>query len=158
MEKATFAAGCFWCLEEAFSEIHGVHSTSVGYTGGNFANPTYQDICSGSTGHAEATQILFDPELISYQKLLEVFWKCHDPTSLNRQGANVGSQYRSAIFYHNDEQKNAAVVSRERVQRRLKISTEIVTEILSAGEFYPAEEYHQHYYAKRRMGYETITV
>lgn len=158
MEKATFAAGCFWCLEEAFSDIQGVLSTSVGYTGGNLANPTYQDICSGSTGHAEATQILFDPELISYEKLLEVFWNCHDPTSLNRQGANVGSQYRSAIFYHNDEQKQAALASRENIQYRLRTNQEVVTEILPVGEFYPAEEYHQHYYAKRRMGHRAITV
>lgn len=150
MEKATFAAGCFWCLEEAYSGIDGVHSIIVGYTGGDFANPTYQDICSGNTGHAEATQIIYDPELISYQQLLDVFWKSHDPTSLNRQGANVGSQYRSAIFYHKEEQKRIALSSREKAQYQLKTDKEIVTEILPAGDFFPAEEYHQHYFAKRK--------
>jgi peptide-methionine (S)-S-oxide reductase len=152
MEKATFAAGCFWCLEEAFSATPGVHTTRVGYTGGNFANPTYRDICSGSTGHAEATQVLYDPTVVSYKQLLQVFWNCHDPTSLNRQGANVGSQYRSAIFYHSDEQKNAAIASKERIQNHPKTDKDIVTEILPAGEFFPAEEYHQNYYAKRRTG------
>ena len=151
MEKATFAAGCFWCLEDAFRDVKGVRSTSVGYTGGSFAHPTYQDICSGSTGHAEATQVLYDPSLISYQELLQMFWDCHDPTSLNRQGANVGTQYRSAIFYNSDEQKTAAIASKERLQNRLKNGKVIVTEILLMDEFYPAEEYHQHYFAKRRM-------
>jgi peptide-methionine (S)-S-oxide reductase len=152
MEKATFAAGCFWCLEEAFSDIHGVFSTRVGYTGGDFAHPTYQDICSGNTGHAEAIQILFEPHSVVYQQLLQIFWQCHDPTSLNRQGANVGSQYRSAIFYHNEAQKKAAIASMERIQNQSRTNKEVVTEILPAGEFYPAEEYHQQYYAKRKMG------
>jgi peptide-methionine (S)-S-oxide reductase len=153
MEKATFAAGCFWCLEEALCNIQGVHSTGVGYTGGDLAHPTYQDICSGSTGHAEATQVLYDPVVVSYEQLLQVFWNCHDPTSLNRQGANVGTQYRSAIFYHNKAKKNAAIASKERVQKQSRTNKEIVTEILPAVEFYPAEEYHQRYYAKRRTGH-----
>ncbi len=152
MEKATFAAGCFWCLEETFSKLEGVHSTTVGYTGGELPNPTYQDICSGATGHAEAIEIRFDPAVISYKQLLHIFWNCHDPTSVNRQGANVGSQYRSAVFYASDEQRTAAVASRERLQNQMPDSKTVVTDILPAGEFYPAEEYHQQYFAKRKLG------
>lgn len=150
MEKATFAAGCFWCLEEAFSQLEGVHSITVGYTGGELPNPTYQDICSGSTGHAEAIQIAFDPNILNYKQLLDIFWNCHDPTSLNKQGPNVGSQYRPVIFYNTAEQKNAAIASKERQQNRKKLGSNIVTEILPEKIFYPAEEYHQHYFAKRK--------
>lgn len=148
MEKATFAAGCFWCLEETFSHLEGVYTTTVGYTGGKLPNPTYQDICTGNTGHAEALQVYFDPSVISYKQLLSLFWNCHDPTSVNRQGANIGSQYRSVIFYNSEEQKTAAIASKERMQNLL--SQSIATEILPEKPFYPAEEYHQHYFAKRK--------
>jgi peptide-methionine (S)-S-oxide reductase len=152
MEKATFAAGCFWCLEETFSQLEGVYTTQVGYTGGDLPNPTYQDICTGNTGHAEALQILFDPSVISYKQLLHIFWNSHDPTSVNRQGANIGSQYRSAIFYSTEQQKIAAVASKERLQNQLPESKTIVTDILPECKFYPAEEYHQNYFAKRKPG------
>ena len=152
MEKATFAAGCFWCLEETFSQMEGIYSTTVGYTGGNTLNPTYQDICTGTTGHAEAIQILFDPSIVNYKQLLNVFWDCHDPTSVNRQGANVGSQYRSVIFYSNEEQRIAAIASKERLQNQFRDAKTIATDILPEQEFYPAEEYHQHYFAKRKIG------
>lgn len=150
MEKATFAAGCFWCLEEAFSQLEGVHKTTVGYTGGDLPNPTYQDICSGTTGHAEVLQILFDPSVVSYRQLLHIFWNSHDPTSVNRQGANIGTQYRSAIFYNSEKQKAASIASKERLQNQLAESKRIVTEIVPEREFYPADEYHQHYFAKKR--------
>ena len=152
MEKATFAAGCFWCLEETFSQMEGIDSTTVGYTGGNTLNPTYQDICSGTTGHAEAIQILFDPSVVSYKQLLNVFWDCHDPTLVNRQGANVGSQYRSVIFYSNEEQRIAAIASKQRLHNQFRDAKTIATHILPEQEFYPAEEYHQHYFAKRKIG------
>jgi peptide-methionine (S)-S-oxide reductase len=152
MEKATFAAGCFWCLEETFSRLQGICSTTVGYTGGEYPNPSYQDICSGTTGHAEALQVRFDPAVISYKQLLHIFWNCHDPTSVNRQGANVGSQYRSMILYSNEEQRVAAIASKERLQNQLTESRTIVTDIRPLQKFYTAEEYHQHYFAKRKMG------
>jgi peptide-methionine (S)-S-oxide reductase len=150
MEKATFAAGCFWCLEETFSQLEGVYSTTVGYSGGDLPNPSYQDICTGNTGHAEALQVYFDPSVISYKQLLNAFWNCHDPTSVNRQGANIGSQYRSILFYNSEEQKIAAIASKERMQNLL--SQAIATEISPDRQFYPAEEYHQHYFAKRKLG------
>lgn len=150
MEKATFAAGCFWCLEETFSQLEGVYSTTVGYSGGDLPNPSYQDICTGTTGHAEALQVYFDPSVISYKQLLNAFWNCHDPTSVNRQGANIGSQYRSILFYNSEEQKIAAIASKERMQNLL--SQAIATEISPDRQFYPAEEYHQHYFAKRKLG------
>lgn len=152
MEKATFAAGCFWCLEETFSQTQGIYSTTVGYTGGKYPNPSYQEICSGTTGHAESLQVIFDPSVVSYKQLLHIFWNCHDPTSVNRQGANVGSQYRSAIFYSNDEQRIAAIASKERLQNQTMEAKSIATDILPLQEFYPAEEYHQHYFAKRKLG------
>lgn len=148
MEKATFAAGCFWGVEAAFRQIDGVVSTRVGYTGGTWENPTYSDICTGKTGHAEAVEVTFDPSIVSYDKLLDVFWKIHDPTTLNRQGPDTGTQYRSTIFYHNDEQKKKAIESRERLQTSRKYKKEIVTEIVPASEFYEAEEYHQRYFEK----------
>jgi peptide-methionine (S)-S-oxide reductase len=146
MDKATFAAGCFWHVEQAFSAAEGVLSTRVGYTGGNFENPTYEDVCSGSTGHAESVEIEFDPSKISYSELLGVFWDIHDPTQLNRQGPDFGSQYRSAVFYHSAEQNIQALESRNALQKTPRYtSKKIVTEIVPAKKFWPAEEYHQKY-------------
>lgn len=139
MEQATFAAGCFWGVENKFRKLHGVISTQVGYTGGHTENPTYEEVCSDLTGHAEAVEITFDPEKISYKELLDVFWDIHDPTTRNKQGFDIGSQYRSAIFYHNEEQKNLAIESEP---------TNAVTEIVPATTFWKAEEYHQQYYQK----------
>lgn len=149
IEKATFAAGCFWGVEAAFSKINGVKSTTVGYTGGHLQNPTYQQVCSHKTGHAEAVLITYDPNIVSYEKLLEVFWVVHDPTALNRQGPDVGSQYRSAIFYHNQDQRIAAENSKQNAQTRF--TKPIVTEITPATEFYKAEEYHQRYLEKKGL-------
>lgn len=151
-EKATFGAGCFWGVEETFCKVPGVKSTMVGYTGGTFPNPTYHDVCSGKTGHAEAVQVEFDPEEISYEKLLEVLWSCHDPTTLNRQGPDVGTQYRSAIFFHSPAQRSAAIESKAGMDRSGRFRQPIVTEIASASEFYRAEEYHQRYLEKRGGG------
>ena len=151
MELATFAAGCFWGVEEAFRQVPGVKSTMVGYTGGKTKNPNYIEVCSGLTGHAEAVQIEFDPTEISYVELLNIFWDIHDPTTLNRQGPDIGSQYRSAIFYHSEEQRKAAVESKRKLQDSERYNRSIVTEITPASEFFPAEEYHQHYIEKRGM-------
>ena len=148
-EKATFAAGCFWGVEAAFRQIKGVISTQVGYSGGNMENPTYEDVCSDETGHAEAVEVTFDPKKVSYEKLLEVFWQNHDPTQLNRQGLDVGTQYRSAIFYHTEKQKDAAIKSIKEQQK--KYNKRITTEIKSAQKFYRAEEYHQQYLEKRGL-------
>lgn len=148
-QKATFAAGCFWGVEETFRRTPGVLVTAVGYTGGHTENPTYEQVCSDRTGHAEAVEIIFDPKQISYEVLLDIFWNSHDPTTLNRQGPDVGSQYRSAIFYHSIEQKAAAEASRERYAPRF--NRPIVTQIVPAGVFYRAEEYHQQYLAKRGL-------
>ena len=145
--KATFGAGCFWCVEHEFRKIKGVTSTAVGYMGGNLRNPTYEDVCSDQTGHAEVVQVEFDPSVVSYDQILNVFWHCHDPTSLNRQGPDVGTQYRSAIFCHDQDQEKIAKQSKEQ-QNSEKPGKKIVTEILPAPEFYKAEEYHQQYYAK----------
>ena len=144
--KATFAAGCFWGVESTFSKVKGVISTKVGYTGGETKNPTYKQVCTGKTGHAEAVQIEFDLEKISYEELLEVFWRCHNPTTLNRQGFDFGTQYRSAIFYHSKEQKETAEKSKEQQQNKLR--KEIITEIVKADTFYDAEGYHQRYNEK----------
>jgi peptide methionine sulfoxide reductase msrA/msrB len=149
LEKATFAAGCFWGVEESFRVLTGVVSTKVGYTGGTFENPSYEDVCSGKTGHAEAIEIIFDPDMISYEELLKMFWEIHDPTTLNRQGPDVGSQYRSAIFYHDAKQEAAARASKERLEESGVLKKKIVTEIVPATEFYYAEEYHQQYLKKR---------
>lgn len=149
MEKATFAAGCFWGVEAAFRRVEGVSSTAVGYSGGWLKNPTYRDVCTDKTGHAEVVQILFDPAKVSYRQLLDVFWRIHDPTTLNRQGPDVGTQYRSAIFYHTPQQKAAAVASKRRLEKSGKHRRPIVTEIVPASEFYRAEEYHQRYLEKR---------
>jgi peptide-methionine (S)-S-oxide reductase len=150
MEKATFAAGCFWHVEAAYRSINGVINTLVGYTGGSYPNPTYEDVCSDKTGHAESVEIEFDPAVIAYDDLLRVFWGIHDPTTPNRQGPDVGSQYRSAIFYHSPEQEAAAVASKERLQASEEYrGRRIVTEVVPASTFYPAEGYHQRYLEKR---------
>ncbi|MFA5794187.1 MAG: bifunctional methionine sulfoxide reductase B/A protein [Candidatus Brocadiia bacterium] len=148
VETAAFAAGCFWGVEAAFREITGVVSTTVGYSGGRTKNPTYQEVCSDRTGHAESVRVEFIPGLVSYESLLELFWSIHDPTTPNRQGPDIGSQYRSIIFYHTPEQHRAALASRKKLDKSGKYSRTIVTEIIPAGEFYPAEEYHQRYYEK----------
>ncbi|AFV25120.1 peptide methionine sulfoxide reductase [Methanolobus psychrophilus R15] len=147
-EVATFAAGCFWGVEATFRKVKGVKYTQVGYTGGDFVDPAYKDVCSGQTGHAEAVEVIFDPSLVSYDKLLELFWAMHDPTTSNRQGPDVGSQYRSAIFYHTEGQENAALASKINLQKSGKYQRGIVTEIVPAGRFYRAEEYHQQYIEK----------
>ena len=148
IEKATFAAGCFWGVEEAFMEIPGVISTTVGYTGGHTKNPTYKDVCYKDTGHAEAVEITFDSEKVSYRQLVDYFFKMHDPTQLNRQGPDYGDQYRSAIFYHNAEQKKIAEEVMKEAQAKRKDGKLIVTQIVEAKEFWPAEEYHQKYFKK----------
>jgi peptide-methionine (S)-S-oxide reductase len=149
MQKATFGAGCFWGVEAAFRKLEGVTSTSVGYLGGTLKNPTYQDVCTGRTGHAEVVQVEYDPSQVSYAELLTVFWDNHNPTTLNRQGPDIGTQYRSAIFFHNLEQQTAAIASKEKLQGSGKYTRPIVTEITSASEFYAAEDYHQQYLEKR---------
>jgi peptide-methionine (S)-S-oxide reductase len=150
-QKATFAAGCFWGVEAAFRAAKGVQRTTVGYTGGHTANPTYEQVCTDRTGHAEAVEVEFDPNQISYGELLTLFWENHDPTQLNRQGPDYGSQYRSAIFYHSPEQQAAAEASKERLAASGAYGRPIVTQIVPAGEFYRAEEYHQQYLEKRGL-------
>jgi peptide-methionine (S)-S-oxide reductase len=151
-EKATFAAGCFWGVEAAFRKVDGVTKTTVGYTGGKKTNPTYEEVCTDRTGHSEAVLVEYDPLKISYEKLLDVFWNKHDPTTPNRQGPDVGSQYRSSIFYHTSEQRDAALSSKKRLEESGKHGRKrIVTEIVPATEFYPAEEYHQMYYEKHDL-------
>ena len=148
-EKATFAAGCFWGVEASFREIDGVTDTAVGYTGGTKEHPTYEEVCSGSTGHAEAVQVTFDPARVSYEKLLAVFWSLHVPTQVNRQGPDIGTNYRSAIFYHTPAQKATAEASKEQLRRSGKHGARpIATEIVPAGTFWRAEEYHQRYFEK----------
>lgn len=146
--KAIFAAGCFWGVEELFRRLPGVVETTVGYTGGKTRNPSYEDVCSHTTDHAEAVEVEFNPAKISYSELLDVFWKGHDPTTLNRQGPDVGDQYRSAIFYLDEAQKEAAEVSKEELQSKTKYAKPVVTEITKASPFYRAEEYHQEYFLK----------
>jgi peptide-methionine (S)-S-oxide reductase len=145
-ETATLAAGCFWCVEAVFGQLRGVQEVVSGYTGGTVVNPTYEEVCSGGTGHAEAVQIRFDPEAISFSELLEVFWRCHDPTTRNCQGADVGTQYRSAIFYHDERQRKLAETSRSDAQAAGLWPDPIVTEIVPFSTFYSAEGYHQDYY------------
>ena len=156
MAKATFGAGCFWGVEASFRRVKGVTETAVGYAGGRTDNPTYRQVCSHTTGHAEAVQVEFDPEQVSYDKLLDAFWELHDPTQLNRQGPDVGDQYRSAIFFHSPEQETKAKASKEAAQARFK--RPIVTEITPAPEFWPAEDYHQQYLQKRGLASCAITV
>lgn len=149
MEKATFAAGCFWGVEAAFRKVEGIESTSVGYIGGTMDNPTYSDVCTGLTGHAEAVEVVFDPSRVTYTHLLSVFWDIHDPTTLNRQGPDIGTQYRSAIFYHTPDQEDEARTSKESLQKFGRFHREIVTEIVPATTFFKAEDYHQQYLEKR---------
>ena len=151
MAKATFAAGCFWGVEATFRQIPGVISTRVGYTGGDFANPSYKDVCSDRTGHAEAVEVEFDPSKVGYDQLLNVFWENHDPTQLNRQGPDYGSQYRSAIFFHSPEQEREARASKEKLQASGQFRRPIVTQIVPAVTFYEAENYHQQYLEKRGL-------
>lgn len=151
MGKATFAAGCFWGVEEVFRQMKGVVSTTVGYTGGIFENPTYEDVCTGKTGHAEAVEVEFEPTQVSYEELLTVFFESHDPTTLNRQGPDIGTQYRSAVFYHTAEQMVAAKAMKEELGKSGLYRKPIVTEIVRASKFYRAEEYHQRYLEKRGL-------
>jgi len=155
-ERATFAAGCFWGVEAAFRQINGVLRTTAGFTGGHVPNPTYNRVCRGRTGHAEAVEVWFDPAQVSYAQLLQTFWQIHNPTTRNRQGLDFGRQYRSAIFYHDDGQKEAAIASREAQQQSLK--RQIVTEITPASAFYPAEEYHQRYLEKHGRTSHAATI
>lgn len=143
---ATFGAGCFWCIEACFSEMNGVHQVLSGYMGGQTKNPTYAEVCTGTTGHAEVAQIHFDPSVISYEELLEVFWFVHDPTTLNRQGNDVGTQYRSVVFFHSDEQREMAEFYKSKLAESGAYSRPIITEISAASEFYVAEQYHQGYF------------
>ncbi len=152
-QKATFAAGCFWGVEEAFRKIKGVVATAVGYTGGHTADPSYKEVCTDTTGHAEAVEVTFDPEAVSYGELLRVFWDLHDQTTADRQGPDIGSQYRSAIFYRGEEQKRLAEESKKALESSGVYGRPIVTEITTATEFYPAEEYHQKYLMKRGLSY-----
>jgi len=152
--KATFAGGCFWCMEPPFDKLDGVISTTSGYTGGEKKNPTYEEVSSGGTGHAEAVEIVYDPAKISYDALLKVFWHNIDPTVRNRQFCDVGSQYRTAIFYHDAQQKALAEASKAALERNKPFSGPVVTEIVAAGAFYPAEEYHQDFYLKNPVRYK----
>jgi peptide-methionine (S)-S-oxide reductase len=145
--KATFGAGCFWCVEHVFRKTKGITSTTVGYMGGTLKNPTYEDVCTDTTGHAEVVQVEYDPSKVSYREILDVFWNCHDPTTPNRQGPDVGTQYRSVIFCHTPEQEKEAKKSKEELENSGKYK-KIVTEIVLASQFYKAEEYHQQYYQK----------
>ena len=154
-QKAIFAAGCFWGVEANFRKIKGVISTRVGYTGGHFTTPTYKDVCSHKTGHAEAIEVTFDPSKITYDELLNVFWSIHDPTTLNRQGPDIGTQYRSAIFYLNSEQKEKALNSKAKLEASKRFKRPIVTQIVPASDFWKAEEYHQQYAEKRQKRFIT---
>lgn len=154
LEKATFAGGCFWCMESPFDKLDGVVSVTVGYTGGRTVKPTYEEVSAGGTGHAESIEIAFDPAKIGYDKLLEVFWRNIDPTTPNRQFCDVGTQYRTAIFYHGDAQKALAEASKNALEGSKRLPGRIATEIVPAGEFWAAEEYHQHYYRKNPVRYK----
>jgi peptide-methionine (S)-S-oxide reductase len=151
MARATFAAGCFWGVEATFRQLPGVISTRVGYTGGTVANPTYKDVCTDRTGHAEAVEVEYDPTKVSYEQLLDVFWENHDPTQLNRQGPDWGTQYRSAIFFHSPEQEAAAKASKEKLEKSGRYSKPVVTQIVPAATFFEAEDYHQQYLEKRGL-------
>lgn len=154
LQKATFAGGCFWCMQPPFDKLEGVISTSVGYIGGQEENPTYEQVCSGSTDHAEAIQVIYDPSRVSYSQLLEVFWKNINPTQSDGQFVDIGRQYRTGIFYHDEEQKRLAEASREALEKSGKYGKRIVTEIVPATTFYPAEDYHQDYYKKSPLRYQ----
>ncbi len=151
LQKATFGAGCFWGVEAVYRQVKGVVSTAVGYEGGTFENPTYRDVCTDKTGHAEVVEVTYDPARVSYETLLKVFWDNHDPTQLNRQGPDIGTQYRSVIFFHTPEQQAAAVASKEQLERSGRYKKAIVTQITPASTFYKAEEYHQQYLEKRGL-------
>ncbi len=153
MAKASFAAGCFWGVEAAFRQVEGVLDTAVGYSGGRLENPTYEDVCSGRTGHAETVEVEYDSSRVSYEQLLDVFWENHDPTTLNRQGPDVGEQYRSAIFFHTPEQQAAATESKANLEKSGKYKRPIVTQILPASTFFRAEEYHQRYLEKHGLAH-----
>jgi len=153
LKKATFGAGCFWGVEKIYAKIPGVVSTAVGYMGGATENPTYQEVCANGTGHAEVVQVTYDPAKVSYRELLITFWEWHDPTTMNRQGPDVGSQYRSVIFYHDDEQSKAAQHSKQVLEQAKVYARPIVTQIVPAAKFYTAEEYHQQYLQKNPGGY-----
>jgi peptide-methionine (S)-S-oxide reductase len=155
MEEATFGAGCFWGVEAAFGHLSGVQSTAVGYLGGDFENPTYQQVCSGQTGHAEVVRVEYDPAQVSYDDLLDLFWRIHDPTTENRQGPDIGNQYRSAIFFHTPEQQAAAQASRAQVETSGRYPNPIVTEITPVSEFSMAEDYHQQYFGKRGIAHSS---
>ncbi len=152
MAKATFGAGCFWGVEEEFRKVPGVRDTAVGYSGGSLEKPTYKDVCSDRTGHAEVVEVDYDPAVVPYETLLDVFWNGHDPTQKNRQGPDVGTQYRSVIFFHTPEQETAARASKERLEKSGRFSRPVVTEITPAQTFWRAEEYHQRYLEKRGLG------
>ncbi len=154
IEKATFAGGCFWCMEQPFQELKGVLSTTVGYTGGEKKNPTYEEVSSGLTGHTEAIEIRYDASLVTYEKLLEIFWRNIDPTAFNQQFADRGTQYRTAIFYHTEEQRQLAEISKQTLEKSGKYNKPIVTKILPVQEFYKAEDYHQNYYKKNPLHYK----
>ena len=153
MQKAIFGAGCFWGIQDAFDQVKGVTSTHVGYSGGHFENPTYEDVCTGQTGHAEVVKVEFDESLVSFLDLLNVFWNIHDPTTLNRQGPDIGSQYRSVIFYNSQEQYDLATKSIKDLESAKRFNNPIVTEIVPAKTFYPAEEYHQKYFQKKGISH-----
>ena len=155
MEEATFGAGCFWGVEAAFRQLDGVLTTSVGYLGGDFENPTYQHVCSGQTGHAEVVRIEYDSDRVSYHDLLDLFWKVHDPTTLNRQGPDIGNQYRSAIFFHTPEQQAAAEASKAQLEASNQYPNSVVTEIIPVSEFYMAEDYHQQYFEKQGIAHSS---
>jgi len=153
MQEATFGAGCFWGVEDAFRQVDGVITTEVGYSGGEFENPTYEDVCAGSTGHAEVVKIEYDENKVSFEELLQIFWNIHDPTTFNRQGPDIGSQYRSAIFFHTQEQKISAIESGRTLESSKKYQNSIVTEIVPVKIFYLAEEYHQQYFQKHGISH-----
>jgi peptide-methionine (S)-S-oxide reductase len=159
LETATFASGCFWCTEAIFQRLKGVETVTSGYTGGQTENPTYQDVATRASGHAEAIQVKFDPSIISYEQLLDVFWHLHDPTSLNQQGADIGPEYRSAIFFHSETQKEIAEKSKKSLEESKVYAKPIVTEIVPASTFYPAEDYHQNFYnSNPNQGYCKIVI
>ncbi len=157
MEKATFGAGCFWGVEATFNQVSGVISATVGYTGGTLENPTYEDVCSHQSGHAEVVELEYDPTVVTYEGLLDIFWKMHNPTTRNRQGPDVGSQYRSAIYYHTPEQQSTALASKEKLEASGTYNSPIVTEITAAPKFYRGEEYHQKYYEKHGISHCRIS-
>ncbi len=155
-EKATFGAGCFWGIEVSYGQIDGVTSTAVGFMGGKTENPSYEDVCTDTTGHAEVVQVEFDPQVVFYEQLLDVFWRSHDPTQVNRQGPDVGTQYRSAVFFHSSEQEDIARRSKAELEREGRFKRPIATEIEPAATFYRAEEYHQRYLEKRGLAHCTV--